>query len=351
VPLRDPFVIATARMEATRSVEVTAHVCRGSARATGMGEAATLPPVTREDEILVLAAVRAASERLVGREIVASGQAFAAELDEVFAGAPVARSGVEVALLDACATLAGVPLRAYVGGDRGAATSSLVTDITLPISLPATMVRLARQWHARGFRVFKVKVGKNLDEDVVALRAVHRAVPDVTFRIDANAGFGAKDAIALIDTLERMGLRIECFEQPCAPADLDALAAVCRAVGPPVIADESVSSLADLARVVAAGAADGVNLKIAKAGGLLAALAIGTDAQRRGMPLMVGGMVETRLGMTAGAHLVGALGGVPFVDLDTAWLLAEDPYEGGYRADGPRYTLGEEAGLGITSKQ
>ena len=71
---------------------------------------------------------------------------------------------------------------------------------------------------------------------------------------------------------------------------------------------------------------------------------------RRGMPLMVGGMVETRLGMTAGAHLAAALGGVPFVDLDTAWLLQDDPYAGGYRAEGPHYSLGEEPGLGIDGR-
>jgi L-alanine-DL-glutamate epimerase-like enolase superfamily enzyme len=266
---------------------------------------------------------------------------FAAELDALFVDAPVARSGVEVALLDGSARLAGMPLRALVGGARGPATCSMVTDITLPIVPATSMVRLAREWHARGFRVFKVKVGRNVDEDMIALEAVHRAVPGVTFRVDANAGFSAKDAIMLMASLERLGLRIECLEQPCAAGDLDALAAVCRAVHPPVIADESVASLGDLARVAAAGAADGVNLKIAKSGGLLAAMRVGIEAQRRGMP------VETRLGMTAGAHLVAALGGVPFVDLDTAWLLAEDPYEGGYRAVGPRYSLGEEPGLGV----
>src|SRR5262249_26501328 len=160
-----------------------------------------------------------------------------------------------------------------------------------------------------------------------------------------NAGFTAKEAIALARTLERLGLPIECYEQPC--DDLDALAEVCRAVDPPVIADESVATRGDLERVAAAGAADGVNLKIAKSGGLLAARAIGLEAQRRGMPVMVGGMVETRLGMTAGAHLAASLGGVEFVDLDTAWLLEDDPYEGGYRARGPDYTLGDEAGLGV----
>jgi L-alanine-DL-glutamate epimerase-like enolase superfamily enzyme len=209
------------------------------------------------------------------------------------------------------------------------------------------MTKLALGWKKRGFGCFKVKVGKNLDQDIAALRAIHSAVPDATFRIDANAGFSASQAIALAEELERSGIEVECYEQPCAPGDLEGMAEVARAVSPPVIADESIASLSDLERVCGANAADGVNLKLAKSGGLLPALAIGRAAQARGMPLMVGGMVETRLGMTAAAHLSAALGGVDFPDLDTAWLLADDPYEGGYDADGPRYTLPDEPGLGI----
>jgi len=122
------------------------------------------------------------------------------------------------------------------------------------------------------------------------------------------------------------------------------VAAACRV---PVLADESVKSLAELRAVLAARAATGVNLKVAKSGSLLGAYAIGREAQKAGLPLMVGGMVETRLGMTAAAHLVAALGGVAFPDLDTAWLLATDPFEGGYVADGPRYLLPDAPGLGV----
>jgi L-alanine-DL-glutamate epimerase-like enolase superfamily enzyme len=94
----------------------------------------------------------------------------------------------------------------------------------------------------------------------------------------------------------------------------------------------------------------GVNLKIAKSGGLVAARAIGLEAKRRGLKLMVGGMVETKLGMTAAAHLAASLGGVDFADLDTAFLLAEERFEGGYDSDGPRLSLPETPGLGIRLK-
>jgi L-alanine-DL-glutamate epimerase-like enolase superfamily enzyme len=260
----------------------------------------------------------------------------------------VARAAFETALCDAWARLVGLPLRTLFGGALGASTTVLESDITIPIAEPSQMAEGARVWAAQGFTHFKVKVGKDLDSDVAALLAIHDAVPGARFRIDANAGFSAADAIRLVRAIEAKKLIVECYEQPCASDDLEAMAIVTAALDIPVIADESVKRLEDLERVIAMRAADGVNLKLVKSGGPLECLAIGRAAKERGMPLMIGGMVETRLGMTAAAHVAAAIGSVEFVDLDTAWLLADDPYEGrGYVANGPRYQLPDEPGLGI----
>jgi L-Ala-D/L-Glu epimerase len=347
IPLREPFVIATGRMDATRSVEIRVKVSANGREVWGMGEAAALPPVTREDEDDVFRAVEAARARLVGKEIAIGTAALDEELDGLFPNAPVARSGVDVALLDAAAHMSGIPLRAMLGGSRGEATRELLTDITIAIAEPEPMANAARLFRAQGFTIFKVKVGKDVDHDVRALAAVHDAVPEARLRIDANGGFTAKNAILLARELAKIPVAIECYEQPCAAHDLDGLAAVAASVGIPVVADESVTTMADLAPLAQRKAAQGVNLKIAKSGGLLRARAIGLEARRRGMSLMVGGMVETRLGMTAGAHLAASLGGVDYVDLDTAWLLRSDPYEGGYCEDGPRYILANAPGLDV----
>src|SRR5207344_91916 len=112
----------------------------------------------------------------------------------------------------------------------------------------------------------------------------------------------------------------------------------------PVVADESFRGAADLERLVAARAAHGVNLKLAKLGGPTAAVALGREARRRGLRLMAGAMVETRVGIATMAHVVAALGGVEWVDLDTAYLLADDPFGGGYAAEGSRLMLEAAAG-------
>jgi L-alanine-DL-glutamate epimerase-like enolase superfamily enzyme len=333
VPLVEPFVIATGRVDTTRAVEVEVVVRRGGRRATGLGEAACLPPVTAEDQDDVL--------RELERPL---------SLSDLPSLGPVARAGLETAVLDAVARLEGIPVRALLGGESGARTKALETDITVAIAAPERMGELARAWASRGFRCIKVKVGKDLDADVRAIEAIARAAPTVSVRVDANAGYVARDALALVRACEKRGLPVECWEQPCAAEDLEGMAEVTAAARAPVVADESVRRLADVGAIVAKRAARGVNLKLAKLGGPQAALAVGRAARAEGLALMMGGMVETRLGMTAAAHVACALGGVEFVDLDTAWLLAEDPYEGGYVADGPRYEMPETPGLGVTRR-
>ncbi len=372
VPLLEPFVIANAAMTATRAVlvRVVAASARGAGavRLEGLGEAAALYPVTSEDQPGVLAALAAAEPRIVGAEL--SGPDDVARLcGSLGSGSlglgPVAASGLECALLDALAKGEGVPLHRLLApgraGEAGAGEATLheagagepcarelVTDITLPIAEPQHLAELARGYRERGFQAFKVKVGSSLARDREMLAALARAVPDARVRLDANEGFEAREAILLAEAALKLGLALDCFEQPCRKDDLAGMAEVVASDLAPVVADESVRSLADVDALIAARAADAVNLKLAKLGGLLPALAVGRRARAAGLRLMAGAMVETRLGLAAMAQLVVALGGVDWVDLDTAFLLADDPFTGGYAAHGPRLVVGAAAGHGCS---
>jgi L-Ala-D/L-Glu epimerase len=232
----------------------------------------------------------------------------------------------------------------------GVTVTELHTDITLPIADPERMFAGARAHRRAGFDTFKVKVGRDWRADLASLRAVATAVPDARFRLDANAGFTARDARALLDAVLSDGLTIECFEQPCAAADLTGMAEVAAHSPIPVVADESFRGVDDLERIVNARAAQGVNLKLAKLGGPLTVLWLAHRARGLGLRLMAGAMVETRVGLLAMAHVVAALGGVDWVDLDTAFLLADDPFQGGWMFDGPRIRLIGDPGLGISMR-
>ena len=286
VPLVDPFVIATARVETTPSVLVQVTIDGPSGPVTGLGEAACLQPVTREGPVEVEAALAAVGPSLLGRSLAApTVEAFAALVGPALDRVPVARAGLQVALLDAVARARGQHLVALLA-PGAPLPRHLTCDITLPILPIERMVELAGEWSARGFRTFKVKVGHDLDKDRAALLAVRARVPGARFRLDANEGFGAAEAVTLLRACLEAGLAIDCFEQPCPRGDLDGLEAVqAAAPGVPVLGDESLRSEADLDAILARGGRiGGVNLKIVKHGGVLEALALGRRARAGGLP-------------------------------------------------------------------
>ena len=336
VALIEPFVIATGRVDATRAVEIEVRLARGAARATGLGEAACLPPVTREDQPDVLAAIERVASALPSRPRF---EALCAELG------PVARAGLQTALADAASTLAGLPLRTWLGGPPGPA--HLETDVTVAIAAPAKMAELARDWVARGFRALKVKVARTW------ARTSSRSRPSA--RQPPRRGCGSTPTPATTRA-RPSSWRGHASGWVCTSS---AGAAVpdgrfrrewprCRLPSrPPArIADESVKTLADVELLVKRRYADGINLKLAKTQPARVRRD-GRRAREAGLCVMVGGMVETRLGMTAAAHVACAVGGVDFVDLDTAWLLADDPYVEAVRSRRAAVRDAGAAGLGI----
>ncbi len=346
VPLREPFVIATARMDTTRAglVRLEAQGERDGHAVVGLGEAACLHPVTREDLPDVEAAATLALPQLVGRR-VASPEAARELAARVADGSPVLAAAIECALVDALARARGCSVRQLFGVEG--APAELESDITLPIAEEHELLRVARAWYALGFRAFKVKVGKDVDRETGAMCKLHATFAGLRLRLDANGGFTAAEALGVLAALQKVGAVVECFEQPCAREDLEGMARVVREGAVAVVADESLRCLADLDELQRARAATAVNLKLVKLGGFGASLELGREARRRGLGLMVGGMVETRLGMSAAATLATCFDAVAYADLDTAWLLASDPFTGGFTSEGPRVRLAGGAGFGV----
>ncbi len=350
IPLIEPFVISRASVSSTRAVLVRATATRGQRRVTGYGEAA-LPLGSEQQPPELVAAIEAAAEALAGKQVserVDDHVALSRAIDDAFTGTNPARSGLHAALLDAMAQLAGEPVYRFLGASTMIA---LTTDITLPIAPATRRAELARQHWGRGFRCFKMKVGADLDADRESIEAVARATPEASLLLDANEGFSPDQALGLLDFVATLGLEVTCFEQPCPRADHAGLKAVRDGTDVPVVADESIATMDDLERLLAADAVDGVNLKLVKMGGIDRALVIGRAAKAAGLEIMVGAMIESRLGLTAMAHLVSALGGARWVDLDTAFLLAHDPYDGGMEAEGATLRLPDLPGLAIRPRE
>ena len=338
VPLLAPFVVATTRLDRVRNVAIRVALTDGT---VGWGEAPTLPPITAEDQDQVLAALGEAAGWILGCDVEAWTE-IAARLAEQMPHAASTRAGIEMALVDALARSEGKPLYKFFGG----AQTRVVTDITIPICDPPLARELAATYRARGFETIKTKIGKDMEDDLERLRAIRRGHPECVLVLDANEGYAAEDALAVLAALRREGIVPGLFEQPVAREDWDGLDKVTREGGVPVAADESCRGVQDAQRIVREGLAHVINIKLAKCG-VAESLEIAKVARENGVSLMIGGMVETRLAMGFSAHFAAGLGGFQWIDLDTPLLLADDPIQGGYTAEGPRYDLGHvEAGHG-----
>lgn len=348
VPLTEPFVIASGRMTTTRAVlvEVVVEDAFGHV-GRGLGEAAALPPVTVVDQPELLASLTVAAQRLRG-----AGFAGLRGVRDVVDGAcvdvdVVGRAAVESALLFAWADLLQTPMHRLLGSspkDDPVRGFVVDTDITIPIATPAHMGALCAVWADRGFTVFKVKVGRSDDDggaeaDREALVAIAAVVPDARLRLDGNAGQTSAEARALFLFALHLGLTVELLEQPTPKNDPAALAFLSTTLPVPVIADECAGSYEDVVGLADAGVT-GVNLKLVKHGGPIEAARIGRFCRRRRLALMVGAMVETRVGLSAMFNVLRALApGRASVDLDTAFLLDSDPFVDGYVADGSKLRL------------
>lgn len=343
VPLISPFTIATSRLDKVENVAIRIELTNGC---VGWGEAPILPFVTAEDQPIALGKAAEACEFLrqtpgrtlgmVLRDIggFLPGHAFAS-----------VRAGIEMALIDAVANSIGIPLWRLFGG----ASNTITTDITIPIVSPAEAYELASKYRKQGFKMLKLKVGKNLNGDVEVLQAIRMAHPDCLFVLDANEGYTSKKAIQVLEKLNEMDVTPVLFEQPVHRDDWEGLRLVTAIAkekyGVSVAADESCRSLADAKKIVNEKLADVINIKLAKVG-VLGALEIIDLARTSGLNLMIGGMVETRLAMGFAGHLAAGLGYFKFIDLDTPILLAEDPVFGGYEVCGPNYRFSNARGHG-----
>ncbi|CAM6092290.1 unnamed protein product [Calypogeia fissa] len=346
VPLLAPFTIATIKLEKVQNVAISVVLKDGS---VGWGEAPTLPPVTAEDQAVAMAKAKQACEFL--KALQPPGRRLRDTLNQIDEFLPghdfsSVRAGMEMAVVDAVACSLKLPLWKFFGGNG----SSVTTDITIPICPEEEAEQLAVEYAARGFATIKTKVGgRALSSDIALLKAIRRGHPSCSLILDANCGYTADEALQVLQQLHDLRLTPILFEQPVMRDDWTGLGRVSRIArdlyNVPVAADESCRNQRDAQYIVERGLAEVVNVKLAKMG-LMEALEVVGLVRKGGLGLMIGGMVETRLGMGFAAHLVGGLGCFRFVDLDTPTLLAEDPVHGGYKVNGAVYTFSEDYGHG-----
>ena len=341
VPLRVPFKTA---LRTVNSVEDVIVEIRTDVGALGYGEAPPTGVITGDTTGAIIGAIQDhIAKNIIGMEID-NLEDVLQKIQKSIVHNSSAKAAVDMAVWDLYGQLYKIPVYKLLGGAR----KQIVTDITISVNEPEQMAHDAIDAIKRGYDCLKVKVGANPDLDVARLAAVRKAVgDDVLIRIDANQAWSPKQAVRILNQMQEKGLKLELVEQPVKAADIEGLKFVTENSYVPVLADESVFSPEDAMKIMQNHAADYVNIKLMKCGGLYNALKIISAAEVYGIECMLGCMLEAKVSVNAAVHLACAKKIITKIDLDGPVLCSEDPIIGGAVFNEKDITVSDEPGLGI----
>jgi len=337
IPFSRPYRTALGFYERTISIAIRIHSNEGI---YGIGEGCPDPQITGETQEIGFETAKLLGQSLIGKNPLAI-EALMKEMDSHLAHNTAVKGAFDLALYDLMAKRADVPLYAYLGGEK----RTLQTCMTVGIDSPEAMAQEALEFANKGIHSVKVKLGTNQADDLARIQAIREVVDmNIPLYIDGNQGWNPTIAIQTLRSAAPYN--IEFCEEPVAQWNNIALQHVRENSPIPIMADESISNHHDAFRLAKMGACDYFNIKMAKSGGIQTALKIDAIAQGAGIQCMVGCMEETRLGLSAAAHLVSARPNIVFADLDSAFYLAEDPITGGITFEGGQITLPDTPGHG-----
>ncbi len=324
-PLKVPFVTALRRVDTIEGIHITITTDGGL---EGHGAAAPTAPITGDTAASIKEAVAIIEKKIVGRAVDGLTTLSAAAAKAIV-GNTSAKAAVDMALYDLFARKANLPLYAFLGGSR----KPLSTDLTISLRDTAAMTADAVRAEANGMTALKIKLGQSVEDDFARIVSIRKAVK-ASLRVDANQGWSARDALRFMDTCAKAGIELDFLEQPVPRTDIEGLRFIKDRIPCPLVADESVFSPMDALKVAEARAADIVNVKLMKCGGISSALEIAAIAKTCGMGLMFGCMAESPIGISAVVHLASALENVAYLDADVPFLLDEIPTGFGFDCEG-----------------
>lgn len=341
VPLRTPFKTALRTVTSVEDIIIEIHTDTGN---VGFGEAPPTGVITGDTKGSIIGAIRDhIAKAIVGMDLE-NFEEIHLKLDKSIIKNTSAKAAVDIALYDLYGQLYNAPVYKLLGGYR----KEIITDITISVNDPEEMAKDSLDAINRGFNTLKIKVGKDALLDIERMKMIRKAIGyDVKLRIDANQGWKAKEAVKTLRRMEDEGLDIELVEQPVIAHDVEGLKFVTDNVSIPVLADESVFSPLDALNILQKRAADLINIKLMKTGGIHNALKICSAAEMYGVECMIGCMLEAKVSVNAAVHLAAAKSIITRIDLDGPVLCCEDPIDGGSVFDEFRITLNDEPGFGI----
>lgn len=320
IELEEPFKIATMTVDKAYNILIHIETNQGL---DGWGEGSSFRSIVGETQAINLAAAQEIRSILLGKNPLNLHQRVR-EMEAWLPFNPTLRSAFDMALYDIAAKFAGLPLYAFLGGEKRV----IETDLTIGIGDPAVVAEKALTIVDKGFNKIKTKVGIDSKADFLRLKNIREAVgTNVKIRIDANQGW---DRVTAANNLRKFeAFDIEFCEQPLRADDLAGMKYLSTQTSIPIMADESIFSPQDALKIIEMGAAPMLNIKLSKSGGIFNGVRIAHIAESARIPCMTGCMSESNLANTAFAHFAMAHPIVQYFDLDANLGHINEPIHGG----------------------
>ena len=344
MPLIEPFITSLAYETHVENVIVVIRTEKGI---TGFGECSPYMPVNGESIDTCFIVGQYFAKLLKGKNALELKEKLAAMDRLIYANTSI-KSAFDIALHDIIGRHKEMPIYKLYGGKNN---KELVTDYTVSLDNAEKMAADALKIKNQGYPAIKVKLGESRKKDVERIRMIREAVgDDIPVRIDANQGWNVKEAIETLKELDEYD--IEHCEEPIAKWNFMRMRKVKKQSPIPIMADESCGDAHDAERLLKLKACDMFNIKVGKAGGVFNAYEIVKLGDKAKMHMQVGAFLESRLGMTASAHLALCSDNIVHCDFDTPLMFSEDIVSGGltYHANGVM-KVPDAPGLGASIEQ
>ncbi|MFP5079571.1 mandelate racemase/muconate lactonizing enzyme family protein [Pedobacter sp. JCM 36344] len=338
-----PFVIATGTMYFAQNVLIKIFTDQNI---FGVGECSAFPMIVGENQETCIAMAKEFAKVIVGKNPLAIPD----RMDDLLGYAAhngTIKSAFDMALFDIASKDAGKPLYEFLGGQK----RSIETGITIGIDNPENMALAALNLKAKGCSIIKIKLGKGIHDDIERVRQIRTAVgEEMTLRLDANQGWDFDDALFALGEIAQYN--IEFCEQPMRTWYDDKLPELNINSLIKIMADESCYNHHDARKLINSGSCSYLNIKFSKSGGILEAQKIHEIALQTGVKCMMGGMLETRIAISASMHFALASPNITFFDMDSP-LLGHliDPVIGGIVYNGYTIDVPDTPGIGADADQ
>lgn len=332
-----PFVIATGTMDFAQNVLIRIHTDTGI---YGVGECSAFPMIVGETQETCLAMAKVFAKILIGKDPLDIPERMNDLMGYAHNG--TIKSAFDMALFDISAKHAEQPLYQFLGGQN----RIVETDMTIGIDTPEIMANTALKYQEQGCNILKIKLGKNIKDDIERVKQIRQAIGDnIKIRLDANQGWSFDDALFGLGKLAEYD--IEFCEQPMRTWYDDQLPELNLNSPVKIMADESCYNHHDARRLINSKSCEYLNIKFSKSGGILEAQKIHEIALQIGTKCMIGSMLESRIATSANLHFALSSPNVVFFDLDTCLLgHLVDPAIGGVTYNGYLLEVPETPGIG-----